>query len=87
MRFEWDHNKCKRNYALRGFDFINVNQFDWGGAKYALDERSDYGENRIIATGLCRGRLTILVFTWRGDRLRLISWRKANKRETKRWEH
>jgi len=83
MRFEWDHNKNRRNVELRGLDFNDVDKFDWHSAIYLLDNRSNYGETRVIALGKIEKRLTVLVFTPRLDYIRIISWRKANKREIK----
>jgi uncharacterized DUF497 family protein len=45
------------------------------------DTRRDYGEPRVIAYGLIRGRINVCVYTLRGDIYRIISLRKANRRE------
>lgn len=45
------------------------------------DARRDYGERRVIADGLIRGRMHVCVYTLRGDTHRIISPRKANGRE------
>ena len=58
---------------------------DWAGALVAKDERADYGEGRYQALGLIEGRLHRLVFTPRDDGIRVISLRKANKREAPRY--
>lgn len=50
------------------------------------DLRKDYGENRYIAAGFLAGRLHILVFTPTADGIRVISFRKANRRELRRYE-
>ena len=54
-------------------------------ADYRLDARFDYGERRVTATGMFLGRLTVVVFTPEGRKVRIISWRKANQREIKRY--
>ena len=87
MEIEWDHTKNARNILLRGLDFANVAAFDWDNASYELDLRNHYGELRVIATGFCEGRLTVLVFTPREGLYRIISWRRANKREKRRYEN
>jgi len=87
MKFEWDNNKQKLNLNLHGFDFKHVMGFDWNTAEYRLDTRFTYGENRVIATGMFMGRVTVMVFTLREDRLRIISWRKANQREVRGYGH
>jgi hypothetical protein len=50
------------------------------------DTRNDYGEPRFQALGFIEGRLHMLVFTPRVDETHVISLRKANKREVKRYE-
>ena len=51
------------------------------------DQRQDYGEDRWIGMGAIHGRLMVVVYTERKpDIIRLISIRKANKRERKRHE-
>ena len=50
------------------------------------DTRRDYGERRYIAYGPIEGRLHVLCFTWRGENLRAIGLRKANKQERKRYD-
>ena len=55
-------------------------------AEINLDVRKNYGEVRLQARGLIDGRLYVIAFTRRGENLRLISLRKANKREQVLWE-
>jgi hypothetical protein len=50
-----------------------------------LDERCDYGEQRFITAGLRDERIVILVWTPRGQARHVISMRKANEREIKRF--
>jgi len=50
-----------------------------------LDERKDYGEQRYCTLGLIGSRVYFLAFTPRHDALHMISFRKANKREVKRY--
>ncbi len=50
-----------------------------------LDDRHSYGEIRMNAFGLVQGRLYVCTYTIREGRIRLISVRKANTREQKRW--
>ena len=49
------------------------------------DDRIDYGEPRYITIGKLDDRMVVLVWTWRGENLRVISMRKANEREQKRY--
>ncbi len=86
MEFEWDEAKRKANLAKHGLDFEDVGEFDWKGAIRWLDDRNDYGEQRFSALGEFRGRVHNASFTIRGGIYRIISFRKANRRELKRYE-
>jgi hypothetical protein len=60
-------------------------QFDWETALIEPDTRKDYGEERYAAFGLIGTRLYCLVYTLRNDIKRIISLRKANSGEVKRY--
>ena len=60
--------------------------FDWATALIRTDSRSDYGEARFQALGLLDMRVHLAVFTIRDDALRIISLRRANRREERRYE-
>ncbi|MDX3894870.1 BrnT family toxin [Pusillimonas sp.] len=62
-------------------DFHEVAAFDWDNALVKIDTRRDYGELRWIALGLIKRRLHVMVYSRRSDTIRLISLRKANRRE------
>ena len=84
--FEWDPVKEKRNIRERGIDFTLASRI-WGGQVLErIDDRRDYGETRILAFGTVDGRLMAALFTWRGANRRIISARKANRREQTRFE-
>ncbi len=85
MTIEFDPNKNQRNIETRGIDFNDAALFNWDTAVITKDTRKDYGEPRFIAYGTIEGRLMVLVFTLRGETLRVISLRKANEREAKRY--
>lgn len=84
--YEWDDDKNKANKARHGVAFEEVEQFGWEGALVMPDDRKDYGETRFVAVGAIGNRLHVLAFAERGDKVRVISLRKANKREVKRYE-
>jgi uncharacterized DUF497 family protein len=86
MRFEWDEAKRAANLAKHGVDFAIVESFDFESAVVMTDDRDDYGEPREIALGFVGTRLHVLIFTWRNEIVRVISLRKANKREMKIYE-
>lgn len=81
MRYEWDTDKARANLEKHGVSFEDVARFDWDSAIEAEDIRYDYGELRMQALGLIDNRLHVLVYTMRGNSVRVISLRKANRRD------
>src|SRR5690606_2011291 len=86
MDITYDAAKNDKNIADRGLSFELVHGFDWNTALVVEDTRNDYSEARFQALGKIEGRLHTVVFTLRGDSLRIISLRKANAREVARYE-
>lgn len=78
--------KSARNVVERGFSFERAAEFEWDTALVVADSRKDYGEQRYQALGQIEGRLYVLVFTPRGSDVHVISLRKANRREIRRYE-
>ena len=83
--FVWDDQKRAANLRKHGVDFSLAEQFDFASAATVLDNRKDYGERRYRAFGPVAGRMYVLVFTRRGDHVRIISARRANQREIRRY--
>jgi uncharacterized DUF497 family protein len=81
MEITYDPAKNTRNIELRGLSFECVADFEFETALFSPDVRRDYGEVRIRALGRLNGRLHALVFTETADGIRVMSFRKANKRE------
>jgi len=86
MEITYDPKKNERNIELRGLSFELARQFDFTKALIIEDERRDYSERRFQAFGPIYSRLHVLVFTPTGVGLRVISLRRANRREVKRYE-
>lgn len=82
----FDATKNARNVATRGISFEQAARFDWDGALIIEDTPQDYGERRFQALGHIGEQLHILVFTPRSGRAHVISLRRANKREVRRYE-
>lgn len=82
VRVEWDEAKARANLKKHEVDFADaVGVFD---DEFALlrDDPDVEGEERFIAQGMdLLGRIVVVVYTYRGERIRLISARKATKRE------
>ena len=83
MEFEWDENKRRINLQTHNLDFANAHLAFTKSAFVIPDDREDYGENRYILLGLMRERIVVIAFTIRDNVIRVISMRKANKRERK----
>ncbi len=86
MQYEWDEKKCDRNLTARNIDFAVASGFIWNEALTMEDTRSNYTEPRFLSYAPIADRLYAMVWTQRGDVCRIISLRKANKREVLRYE-
>ena len=86
MSYEWDPNKAIANIEKHGIDFADaVTVFDDLNAVTIGDP--DHEEQRFITIAMdAFGRILVVVYTWRGDIIRLISARKATKNERKQYE-
>ena len=88
MRFEFDPAKSEKNERERGLPFTAASRLFDGLRLQWQDERKDYGENRVNTLGEIEGRVFFASFTRREGAIRIISFRKANARETRRYrEH
>jgi uncharacterized DUF497 family protein len=86
MEFEWDDAKSDRCFAERGFDFVAIiPAFADPDRVVEVDLRHDYGEPRLRLYGRVEGRLFVVAFTTRGGVHRIISARKASRREIRRY--
>ncbi|MFT7723949.1 MAG: BrnT family toxin [Roseateles sp.] len=86
MDIDFDAAKSARNLAERGLAFERAAEFDFETAAFSVDTRRDYGEIRHRALGLLDGRVHALVFVETEKGIRVISFRKANPREVRRYE-
>jgi uncharacterized protein len=84
--WSWDEAKRAANLAKHGVDFAEAEGFVWTSAMVAPDPRRDCGETRWCALGLIGARVHVMVFTLRGADTRIISLRRANLREARRWK-
>lgn len=83
MRTTFDPLKNARNIAERSLSFDRVADLDWENAVAIEDDRRNYGERRLRVMAMLGQRLHVAVITFRGDAMRVISFRKANSREIK----
>jgi uncharacterized DUF497 family protein len=83
MRCEWDAAKNRSNLAKHGLDFEDAEQVLAGLCFSVQDRRFEYGEERLITIGQLEGRVVVIAHVERGEGTRIISMRKANRREQK----
>lgn len=82
MEFEWDTGKAEENLRKHGISFeLAVMAFRDPFTVEEIDDRQNYGEERIAMTAVARGALLRIIYTERPDRIRIISARKATRDE------
>lgn len=81
MRIEFDPSKDQINQTKHGLSLAFASELDWDAAWARIDERYDYGEVRMIALAPRMEVLYYVVFVDRGEVFRIISLRRANRRE------
>jgi uncharacterized DUF497 family protein len=87
MRFEWDESKNKINIKKHGIDFQDVIEVFNGPMIVNIDDRYDYQETRLIGFGWMRQIAVLIVHVEiDDDTIRILSARKANRYERKRFE-
>jgi len=86
MKIVFSATKNAKNILERGLSFDRVAEFDFLSATFLIDERQDYGEQRQIAIGYLDGRLHFLCFVQIPDGIRVVSFRKANIREARKYD-
>jgi hypothetical protein len=80
---EFDPRKNRANFEKHGVDFPTAARIWDGFVVEREDDRRDYGETRFLSLGMVDNRIVLAVYTWRGEKRRLISARKANDDEQK----
>ena len=89
MNVTFDPAKDAAYMAKHGVSLTEAAGFEWGTAVVWPDTRRDYGEARMVALGYIGLRIMALVFVDRPPEQpterRIISLRKANSREVKRY--
>lgn len=85
VRHTFDTAKDAANRAKHGVSLALGAEVVGGAVTTFLDTRCDYGEDRFVTFGLVGSRLYCAVWTLRDDEMRIISVRKANAKEQKRY--
>jgi len=87
VEYEWDERKARQNIAKHGVPFEYAARVFLAWRRLdAEDARRDYGEERRLTLGKIEGRLYAVAYTARGGIIRLISARKANERERRKYD-
>ena len=81
MEIEFDDTKDESNIAKHGMSLNDAVLLLENDHVVRRDGRREYGEDRMRAYGLIANRLHVCVYTVRGNVYRVISLRKANRRE------
>ncbi len=86
MDYQWDDNKAKTNLKKHRVDFADaVTVFSDDLAITIADDHPD--EERFVTVGMdALGRILVVVYTWRGESIRIISAWKATNRERKQYD-
>lgn len=85
MKIDFDPIKSHKNADERGLPFEMVSKFVWETATTIPDNRFKYPELRLISTGYAGNRVHVVCYTPIVGGVRVISFRKANSREIKRY--
>jgi hypothetical protein len=85
MRVEFDQGKDKTNRATHGVSLALAEKLDWDAALVRIDDRFAYGELRMIALVPETSTLYYVAFVDRGSVRRVISLRRATRREVKHY--
>jgi hypothetical protein len=85
MRIEFDPAKDVANQTKHGMSLSVAGELDWEAALVWMDDRFEYGETRMIALAPKTQTLYYVAFVDRGEARRVISLRRANRREVKHY--
>jgi uncharacterized DUF497 family protein len=81
MQFSWSERKRRVNLGEHSLDFVDAPRVFEGLTFTFVDDRFAYGEQRFVTLGLLAGIPVSVVHTETEDEIRIISFRKATKRE------
>jgi len=87
VEIEWDPPKATANLRKHGVDFADAGTVFHDEQAITITDESSEGEDRFVTLGMdALGRILVVVYTWRKDRPRLLSARKATPRERRQYE-
>jgi uncharacterized DUF497 family protein len=82
MEFTWSETKHAANIKAHGLDFLDAPSVFEGVTFTFEDDRFSYGEQRFVTLGKLAGITVSVVHTENDHEIRIISFRKATKRES-----
>jgi uncharacterized DUF497 family protein len=86
MKFEWDPKKARANFHKHGVSFADAISVLFDELAITIED-IDHDEQRFVTLGTdAFGRILIVVYSYREDRIRLISARKATPNEREQHE-
>jgi uncharacterized DUF497 family protein len=81
VEFEFDPGKDATNLSKHGLSLAAAAELSWDAALVWIDDRADYGEVRMVALAPIEDILLFVAFAVREPARRIISLRRANRRE------
>lgn len=81
MRYTWDPKEASLNEEKHGITFAQATRIFEQYTFEQIDDREDYGEERIFAMGLYRDRVLVVIYVDHGGHRRIVSARKAKRHE------
>jgi uncharacterized DUF497 family protein len=86
MDYQWDENKARTNLKKHKVDFADAVTVFGDDLAITVEDVTP-AEERYVTIGTdAMGRILVVVYTWRGESIRLISARKATKGERREYE-
>ena len=87
MDVEWHEDKREYNIVKHGIDFVRAAKIFENPVVERIDDRENYGEERIIALGHWNEQFLVVVYTWRGNsRLIISAWKAGSDEERTYYE-
>jgi uncharacterized DUF497 family protein len=86
VNVDWDPNKAKANRTDHGVSFPDAEVVLYNPDSITREDESSEGEQRFVTVGLDALARVLVVYTYRGDTIRMISARKATRNEVRTYE-
>jgi len=87
MNITWDPNKAEINFKKHGMRFSDAEMVLYDASAMTIEEQIIADEPRYVTVGMdAFGRILAVVYSYRLDTIRLISARKATRRERTKYE-